>query len=201
MNHNHHDYDHNHDHHHHHGHDHDHHHHDHNHHHHSELDDLHHNHGTEIVLQGELEASIERVWEVITDNSYLTRWFPELSFTELKSGGQLHFESEQMAMSFDMMVYDVEAPVLLSFEWGQGDIVTFELEALDESLTQINYSQWIQHVDIDHHAKDVTGWLICMQKIAAIINDKPIPDTMELFEEYYPAVEELVKDQSKAEFD
>lgn len=181
---------------------HDHHHHDHDHEHdHSILDDLNHQHGTEIVLQGELNASIDKVWEVITNNQFLKQWFPELRFTELKAGGTLHFESEKMDMSFDMMVYDVEAPSLLSFEWGEGDIVTFELESLDESTTQINYSQWIHHVDLDHHAKDVTGWLICMQKIAAIINGNDIPDTMELYNEYYEDIALLVKEQAPKEFD
>ncbi|XJS10025.1 SRPBCC domain-containing protein [Aerococcaceae bacterium WGS1372] len=180
---------------------HDHHAHDHHdHHHHSPLDELNHHHGTEIVLQGELDANIEKVWEILTDNNLLKQWFPELRFTDLKSGGTLHFEAEEMDLSFDMMVYDVEPPVLLSFEWGKGDIVTFELQAIDESTTQINYSQWIHHIDLDHHAKDVTGWLICMQKIAAMVDDKEMPETIELFNEYYDSVKELVQDQSQKEF-
>lgn len=177
------------------------HHHDHDHdHHHSALDDLNHQHGTEIVLEGELEASVDRVWEILTATPYLQQWFPELEFTDLKAGGTLHFEAVAMDVAFDMMVYDVEPPTLLSFEWGESDIVTFELQAIDKEKTQMTYSQWIHHIDLDHHAKDITGWLICMQKIAAIVNQQAIPDTMQLFNEYYDSVVDLVKGQSHTEF-
>lgn len=180
-----------------HNHSHDHEHHD--HHHHSELDDLNHNHGTDIVLQGDLDAPIEKVWEVLTSNEYVQQWFPELEFESLKSGGKLVFDSKDMHI--DMMVYDVEAPSHLSFEWGEGNIVTFELMSNEDLTTQLNYTQWIHHIDEEHSPKDVTGWLICMQKIAAIVENEPIPDTMELFNEYYEEVAQLVKEQTSKEFE
>lgn len=192
---------------------HDHHHHDHSHNHshdcghdhdhghdHSILDELNHQHGTEIVLEGELNINVEKVWEILTANHYLQQWFPELEFTDLKAGGNLHFEAESMDLLLEMMVYDVEPPTLLSFEWGEGDIVTFELKAVDDNMTRMLYSQWIHHIDLEHHAKDITGWLICMQKIAAIVNQEEIPDSLQLYNEYYHSVLELVKDQSQAEF-
>ena len=181
-----------------HGHDHNHDH-DHDHHHHSELDHLTHNHGTDIVLQGELNANIERVWEVLTSNEYVKQWFPELEFESLKAGGNLMFNSGDMHI--DMMIYDVEVPSHLSFEWGEGNIVTFDLVSNDDLTTQLNYTQWIHHIDEEHSPKDVTGWLICMQKIAAVIDNKPIPDTMELYNEYYDEVEQLIKEQTSTEFE
>lgn len=182
-----------------HHHDHDHNHDHHHHHHHSELDDLNHQHGTDIYLEGDLKAPIEKVWEVLTSNNYVRIWFPELTFESLKSGGKLLFDSKDFHS--EMMIYDVEAPSHLSFEWGEGNIVTFELISNEDQTTHLNYTQWIHHLDEEHSARDITGWLICMQKIAALVEEKPLPDTLELYNDYYEDVAQLVKEQSPADFE
>lgn len=183
-------------HHHHHDHEHDHHHH---HDHSSPLDNLTVDHGLTIEFQGIFKASIEDVWDMLTNNDKLKLWFPELEYVTLKSGGVLRFNHPD-GESEEMMVLDVEEPSYLSFTWDI-NTVTFELTSLENNTqTEVNFTEWLAEVT-EHSPRDVTGWMVCLNVIANIFEGKELFDREDKWHELYPSIKEMLKEQSEFEFE
>lgn len=168
-------------------------------HHHLDLDDLEVDQGLTVEFIVDMQASIERVWQMLTENDQLALWFPELAFESLKSGGVLRFNYPDGGHE-EMMVLDVEKPHYLSYTWDL-NTVTFELTSNEENTeTELKFTEWLSEIN-DHTPKDVAGWLICLQVIASIINEVPFEDREAKFYEVYPQVKEMLDQQSDYEFE
>lgn len=165
------------------------------HHHHGAYDV---DHGLTVQFSGEFEATIDAVWQMLTDNTQVQRWFPELKFEDLEPGGTLRF-NYQDGGSEEMMILDVEAPHYLSFTWDI-NIVTFELTATESGNTVLIFTEWLAQVN-DHSPKDLTGWMICLQNIAALLEGKELEDREEKFHELYPRIKEMLEQQTNMEFE
>lgn len=163
------------------------------------LDDLEVDQGLTVEFLVDLNVSVERVWQMLTRNDQLALWFPELVFESLKPNGVLRFNYQDGGHE-DMMVLDVEEPNYLSYTWDL-NTVTFELEANEENTqTVLKFTEWLSEIT-DHSPKDVTGWLVCLQIIAAILNEEPMIDREDKFHETYPTVKEMLAEQSSHVFD
>ena len=175
-------------------------HHDHHHHTHSSpLDELSVNQGLTIEFQGIFKASVEDVWEMLTDNEKLKLWFPELEFVTLKAGGVLRFNYPD-GESEEMMVLDVESPSYLSFTWDI-NTVTFELQPLENNTqTEVNFTEWLAEIT-DHSPRDVTGWMVCLNVIAYLLEGKELFDREDKWHELYPSIKEMLQEQSEFEFE
>ena len=155
--------------------------------------------GLTVQFSGVFEASIEEVWEMLTDNQKVQQWFPELEFEALEPGSTLNFNYQDGGGKEEMMLLDVEAPRYLSFTWDI-NIITFELSEQEENKTQLIFTEWLSEVN-NHSPKDLTGWMICLQAIAAILEGKEVGDREEKFHEFYPRVKEMFKQQTDMEFE
>lgn len=179
---------------------HDHHHnHDHDHHHDSELDHLHHHHGRDIALQGELDHAIEMVWQVLTQQDYIQKWFPQLKLRDNFAGGKIELVDSLGQAKESMMILDFEPPQLFSFNW-KNNIISFELIAINQDKTQMNFNQWVNYIEEDT-VEDVTYWLVRMQLIAAILNGEELEDVEVLFSKYHDSIKELIDKQDTMELD
>lgn len=168
-------------------------------HHHDHDHDFEVDEGLTVEFIVDMKASIERVWQMITENDQLALWFPELAFESLKPGGVLRFNYTDGGHE-EMMVLDVEEPHYLSYTWDL-NTVTFELTSNEENTeTELKFTEWLSEIN-DHTPKDVAGWLICLQVIASIINEVPFEDRETKFHEVYPQVKEMLAQQSDYEFE
>lgn len=185
-----------------------HHHHDHAHHHHHDHSGCgcghHHgdedydvNQGLTVQFSGQFDASIEEVWNMLTQNDNVQQWFPELEFVKLEAGGTLRFNGKD-GYTEEMMVLDVEPPHYLSFTWDINTI-TFELHDISQDKTALLFTEWLSEIN-DHSPKDLTGWMICLQNIASLLEGKPLEDREEKFHEIYPKIKEMLEQQASTEF-
>lgn len=165
----------------------------------SDLDHLHHHHGTDIALQGELDFSIDQVWQVLTEQTYINQWFPQFYLKERQAGGQIELLDNDGNQIESMMILDFEPNNIFSFNW-RSNIVSFELLALDKDKTQLNYNQWVNYIEEDT-VDDITKWLIRMQLIAGILNEDRIEDPLKLYDKYYPSVLDLIEKQTQMDFE
>ncbi|WP_124059405.1 SRPBCC domain-containing protein [Vaginisenegalia massiliensis] len=167
-------------------------------HNHEHFNDIEPDAGVTVQFSGLFEAPIAEVWAMLTENERLKQWFPELEFEAVEPGGRLIFNYRDGG-SEEMMVLDVEKPHYLSFTWDI-NIVSFELQSAEEGQTEMVFTEWISQVN-DHSPVDLTGWMICLQNMAAVLNNEPFGDREEKFDELYPRIKTMLEQQTDQEFD
>lgn len=192
----------------HHHHDHDHHHehdcacgHHHNHecacghHHHHVYGDYTPHHGLTINFDGEVQADINTVWEILTNNDKIAQWSRGLKIEDYRPGGQITY-TDELDANHHFMILDIEAPVLFTFTWQEGTIA-FELSGTSETTTLINFSNWIEVVD-ENTAISLTEWMINLQAIAALAEGVTMEDRDVQYAEILPRMREMLSlDQSE----
>lgn len=154
--------------------------------------------GLNIQFSGTFPANIETVWQMLTENDQLAKWFPELSFELMAPGGTLVFRYKDGG-SEEMLVLDVEEPRLLSFTWDI-NIVAFELMERSENETDIVFTEWLSEVN-DHSPRDLTMWMIALQILAGVLEGKEPEDREAQFQEFYPKIKEMLAQQSDYVFE
>lgn len=115
----------------------------------------------------ELTASRERVWQAISDQRELERWFPTRAEWELKPGGTGSFFWDGHG-AFPVLVVTVDEPRYLAWRWGnQADVGLDATEAttlvewwLDErpdggTTLRLRESGFTTQ---RHHEGNETGW-------------------------------------------
>lgn len=175
------------------------HHHDHAHeHHHHECGCAHHHdhdhdyephHGLTINFDGEVQADINRVWEILTENEYITQWSQGLRIEDYRPGGKLIY-TDELETDHSFMILDIEAPVLFTFTWQEGTIA-FELKGTSETTTLINFSNWLEIVD-ENTAISLTNWMINLQTIAALAEGVAIEDRDTQYVEILPKMRQML---------
>ncbi|WP_066124434.1 SRPBCC domain-containing protein [Globicatella sanguinis] len=169
------------------------HHHDHHHHecgcgHHHDHDYEPH-HGLTINFDGEVQADINRVWEILTENEYITQWSQGLRIEDYRPGGKLIY-TDELETDHSFMILDIEAPVLFTFTWQEGTIA-FELKGTSETTTLINFSNWLEIVD-ENTAISLTNWMINLQTIAALAEGVAIEDRDTQYVEILPKMRQML---------
>lgn len=161
--------------------------------------DTNHNHGLTINFDGVIQSDLNNVWNILTENDSVGKWFPGLSMSDFRSGGSMSYQSNGETTSF--MILDIEAPTLFTFAWF-GGTVAIELCAEDKRSTLINFSHWIEYVNEDT-AVQLSRWLIALQTIAAMSENKEIESHEEQFTEIYPRMLEMLalQDNETIEFE
>ncbi|MFC4104089.1 SRPBCC family protein [Paenibacillus xanthanilyticus] len=129
------------------------------------------------------------VWAMLTDNEKLTQWFGELRVEELREGGAMLFDMGDGA--FERMTIMAMTPqAVLEYEWGE-DRVRFELEPQDEGSSLI-LIETIGTVTA-HTARDLAGWQVCLDVIAALLDGRPIPQRKEEWARQYAEYAKLTE--------
>ncbi|HJF16551.1 MAG TPA: SRPBCC domain-containing protein [Globicatella sulfidifaciens] len=169
-------------------------------HHHDHHHDYEPHHGLTINFDGEVQADINRVWEILTENEYITQWSQGLRIEDYRPGGKLIY-TDELETEHSFMILDIEAPVLFTFTWQEGTIA-FELKGTTETTTLINFSNWLEIVD-ENAAISLTNWMINLQTIAALAEGVVIEDRDTQYVEILPRMRQMLslEDTNTIEFE
>ena len=131
-----------------------------------------------LVLVRELRHSPARVWEALTDPAQLREWAPFDADRNLSEEGPVTLSTVGTPQISDSTVKRAEAPRLLEFDWGGGNL-RWELEPV-KSGTRLTL--W-HNIDRRFISWGAAGWHICFDVLDRALSGAPIgrmvgPDTM-----------------------
>ena len=122
-----------------------------------------------VRLERTLPDPPEVVWRAITDREELKRWFP---CDVIVDGGTwtagakiaFPFPSDVIDMTLTGQVLEVDEPRRLSYTWGEGEILTFEIFSQNGgSLLRLT-----DRLDRGHAARNAVGWDECLDRLAGL---------------------------------
>ncbi|WP_264739475.1 SRPBCC family protein [Cytobacillus firmus] len=142
--------------------------------------------GYTAVFERTLNHPKEEVWSMLTDNSQLKKWFPELQAEELKKGGKFTFDMGDGTFE-EMEILGFKEYAILEYIWGN-DIVRFELQEVNGS-TVLSLIEKISEIT-DHTPRDLAGWHVCLNVIGRLLDSREIGSRKEEWKHWY---EEYVK--------
>lgn len=132
----------------------------------------------------------ESVWAMLTDNSKLKQWFPELEVERLQEGGKILFDMGDG--SFEKMeIVEFQEGQLLAYEWDEGT-VRFDVKAGGNGSTLRMVESFPRITP--QTARDLAGWHVCFDVIEAILEGRQIDRKQEWekeHEEYKRLLESL----------
>lgn len=117
--------------------------------------------GSEISLQGELDASIIEVWNYLTNNNSLAEWNGQIEMLDFRPGGQMKVDFD--GESRQVLITDIEEYHLLSFLWGSDD-VAFTFERSEGDKTSFNIDYWMAD-ETNPDANSIVNWLLIMYQL------------------------------------
>jgi uncharacterized protein YndB with AHSA1/START domain len=115
-----------------------------------------------------LKHSVEKVWQVLTDNAQLAKWFSELRVDDLRVGGRIKFDMHDGTF-MNMEILALETNAALEYTWGE-DRVRFELNPEPGGCRLLLIEQIAKLTD--HSSKDLAGWHVCLDVIRAVLDDE-----------------------------
>lgn len=142
--------------------------------------------GYTAVFDRKLAHEPDQVWQMLTDNQKIQRWFAGLQIEKPGKDGYLTFDRGHGKFE-KMVITDYEERKRLGFEWGE-DHVLFKLTP-EEDGTRLQLVETIQALT-DHTLKDVAGWHVCLDVLEALLDKKGIERTLE-WEHWYPEYKRL----------
>jgi len=134
-----------------------------------------------LVLVRELRHSPEKVWQALTVPAHLREWAPFDADASLATAGaavKLTTVGAPAAYASETKVKRAEAPKILEFGWGGGDL-RWELEAVGGGT---RLTLW-HNIDRRYIAMGAAGWHICLDVLDHLLAGAPIgrmvgPDVM-----------------------
>lgn len=102
--------------------------------------------------------SVERVWEVITNEEHVKNWHPELRMDDLREGGHVIFEFEN-GETHKLPIKEFEEGKILGFDW-YGSYIRFEVKENEQLLMTLD----INEVN-EQSIRDLTGWTMISEAI------------------------------------
>ncbi|WP_379140357.1 SRPBCC family protein [Paenibacillus sp. sgz500992] len=132
--------------------------------------------------------SVDTVWAMLTQNELLKEWFSELRVKDLRTGGIIEFDMRDGTF-LELEITDFERNSVLEFIWGE-DKVRFELLPEREGC-RLQLIETMGKIT-DHTAKDLSGWHVCLEVIAALLDGKPFGNRKRVWENRYEVYSALV---------
>lgn len=126
--------------------------------------------GYSARFERHLRHSVEDVWSFLTENDKLAKWFSELSVDELRVGGVIKFDMQDGTFE-ELTITAVDTHEVLAFTWGE-DSVRFELAPEAEGC-QLVLKEQIKTLT-PHTPKDLAGWHVCLDVIAALLENQEL---------------------------
>jgi uncharacterized protein YndB with AHSA1/START domain len=128
-----------------------------------------------LRFERRLAHPVDAVWRAITDPSELGHWFPCQVEVELRVGGEMKFEFEDMPLdapsTMPGRVTDLDPPRLFAFFWGE-DHLRFELQPLDEAGGCLLRFTVVLETS-DKAARDAAGWHQCLDALERQLSGAP----------------------------
>lgn len=139
--------------------------------------------GCTAIFKRLLPHTVEEVWAALTENDKLEKWFSNLQVTVLRKNGTIKFNMNDGSGEFiDMKILNFEKGSVLEYEWGEGS-VRFELSPQSEGCLLVLSD--IFPAITGHTAKDISGWHICLDVFAALLNGVLIEFPMDEWQKVY----------------
>lgn len=109
------------------------------------------------------------VWQAITDRDQLKAWFPcdvivEGGRWQVGAAVTFPFPPEAIDMTLTGTVLAVDEPTLLSYTWGEGEVLRFELYP-DGAGTRLVLTDQLQ---AGWAARNAAGWEDCLDRLAGV---------------------------------
>lgn len=137
--------------------------------------------GHEARFERQLNASVNTVWAYLTENDKLQQWFSELQVDELRVGGAMKFDMQDGTFE-ELEITDLQSLSILEYMWGE-DRVRFELCPKSTGCELVLIEQ-IKDITA-HTAKDLAGWHVCLDVIAALVEERAIESRELAWEQWY----------------
>jgi uncharacterized protein YndB with AHSA1/START domain len=120
--------------------------------------------GPVLRFERRLAHPIDVVFRAVSEPDQLAEWFPSAVEVDLRPGGAMAFQfsEEHGGVRMEGRVVELDPPRRLAFYWGE-DLLTFELEPLDERACRLQFS-----VVLDAREKasrDGAGWHVCLERL------------------------------------
>ncbi|MFF2448847.1 SRPBCC family protein [Neobacillus sp. NPDC058068] len=139
-----------------------------------------------------VEHSVKEVWSWLTENEKLAQWFNELRVGELREGGFMKFNMPDGTVE-ELPITELKKHAVFEFSWW-ADSVRFEL-AQESNGCKLVLIERIEKIT-DHTPKDLAGWHVCLDVIAALMDGKTIARMEEWkkwYEEYIQVIGEVTQ--------
>jgi uncharacterized protein YndB with AHSA1/START domain len=125
-----------------------------------------------LVLVRELHHAPQQVWQALTDPAHLREWAPFDADGNLGTAGvtvNLTTVGAPKPQISQAKVKRAEAPKVLEYNWGDGDI-RWELEPIDDGT---RLTLW---TNINRHfiSMGAAGWHICLDVLDRLLSGAPI---------------------------
>jgi uncharacterized protein YndB with AHSA1/START domain len=122
-----------------------------------------------VRLERHLPDPPPLVWQAITDRAQLKEWFPcdvivEGGRWEVGAPITFPFPPEVIDMTLTGTVLAVDEPKLLSYTWGDDEILRFELYADGEGTRLVLTDQ----LQASWAARNAVGWADCLDRLAGL---------------------------------
>lgn len=146
--------------------------------------------GYTVTYQRHLKHSVEEVWSYLTYNDKLSKWFSELRVDELREGGVIKFDMGDGTFE-EMTILELKMNSVLEYTWGE-DIVRFELSEETNGCLLVLIEKI--HIITDHTPRDLAGWHVCLDVIAALLDGKTFDrkdEWKKWYEKYIHALEKV----------
>ncbi|MBQ4899804.1 SRPBCC family protein [Paenibacillus sp. Marseille-P2973] len=144
--------------------------------------------GYTATFERSLKHPAEQVWSFLTENDKLKQWFPELSVDELVEGGAIKFDMGNGSFE-EMTLLEVKPYNVLEYTWDQ-DRVRFELFPTAEGCRLLLIEKITRITD--HTPRDLAGWHVCLDVIAALLALRDFPSRKAEWEERYADYREAI---------
>jgi uncharacterized protein YndB with AHSA1/START domain len=124
-----------------------------------------------LVLVRELRHPPAKVWQALTDPAHLSEWAPFDADRNLATVGpvKLSLAGTPTPQVFETAVKRAEAPRLLEYTWGGGDL-RWELEPRGGGT---RLTLW-HNIDRRFISWGIAGWHICLDVLDRLLADAPI---------------------------
>ena len=112
------------------------------------------------------------VWRAITDRADLREWFPcdvivEAGRWEVGATITFPFPPEVIEMTLTGTVLAIDEPKLLSYTWGEDEVLRFELYPEGEGTRLVLTDQ----LQANSAARNAAGWDDCLDRLAGLPGD------------------------------
>jgi uncharacterized protein YndB with AHSA1/START domain len=109
------------------------------------------------------------VWQAITEREQLKAWFPcdvivEGGRWEVGASIAFPFPSEVIDMTLTGTVLAVDEPTLLSYTWGEDEVLRFELYPEGDGTHLV----LIDELQASWAARNAAGWEDCLDRLAGL---------------------------------
>lgn len=104
--------------------------------------------------------SVQRVWELLTNDEHVKKWHPELRMNDLRENGSITFQFED-GESHELPIREFVDGEILGFDW-YGSYIHFEVKENGQLLMTLQ----VKEVN-EQSLRDLTGWTMISEAIDA----------------------------------